>query len=50
MLKVGEGLYSPNEHANVVINLLGKWRAFDGTEHVFDHRENKAIIIGIPYT
>ncbi len=46
VLVVGEGLYCPNEQARVVVNLLGKWQTIDGSEHVFDKRDNHSIIIG----
>ncbi len=46
MLKPGQGFYCPNEQAKVIVNLLGKWQTLDGSEHVFDIRENHSMIIG----
>ncbi len=46
VLRVGRGLYYPNEQARVVVDLLGKWQTFDGAEHIFDNRGHHSITIG----
>lgn len=49
VVSIGKGLYSPNEQATVVVDLLGKWLEVDKAEHVFDSREKYSITIGGNY-
>ena len=46
VLQEGSGLYCPNQQAKVVVDVTGKWSASDGSDVVFEHRENASIDLG----